>query len=158
MAGVNGAVGRWTDALVPRPPQRYTENIEKYRNRGGVLNPEKDIHKFSHNDQTRFFIFCLIADQVVKDRIPGDFAELGVFKGNSAELIADIGRRLHRTTYLLDTFEGFDDKDLSREGLALRGAFAETSLEAVRAKVGTEERRVGKECVSLCRSRWSPYH
>ena len=21
-----------------------------------------------------------------------------------------------------------------------------------------EERRVGKECVSLCRSRWSPYH
>src|SRR3546814_6496275 len=23
---------------------------------------------------------------------------------------------------------------------------------------GTEERRVGKECVSTCRSRWSPYH
>ena len=22
----------------------------------------------------------------------------------------------------------------------------------------SEERRVGKECVSLCRSRWSPYH
>src|SRR3546814_15351222 len=22
----------------------------------------------------------------------------------------------------------------------------------------TEERRVGKECVSTCRSRWSPYH
>ena len=24
--------------------------------------------------------------------------------------------------------------------------------------VGSEERRVGKECVRLCRSRWSPYH
>ena len=23
---------------------------------------------------------------------------------------------------------------------------------------GSEERRVGKECVRLCRSRWSPYH
>ena len=23
---------------------------------------------------------------------------------------------------------------------------------------GSEERRVGKECPSLCRSRWSPYH
>src|SRR3546814_11589336 len=23
---------------------------------------------------------------------------------------------------------------------------------------GSEERRVGKECVSTCRSRWSPYH
>src|SRR3546814_13218464 len=27
---------------------------------------------------------------------------------------------------------------------------------AVRAR--SEERRVGKECVSTCRSRWSPYH
>src|SRR3546814_14966712 len=25
-------------------------------------------------------------------------------------------------------------------------------------KVRSEERRVGKECVSTCRSRWSPYH
>ena len=24
--------------------------------------------------------------------------------------------------------------------------------------IRSEERRVGKECVSLCRSRWSPYH
>src|SRR3546814_7975039 len=27
-----------------------------------------------------------------------------------------------------------------------------------RAPSRTEERRVGKECVSTCRSRWSPYH
>src|SRR3546814_1314051 len=27
-----------------------------------------------------------------------------------------------------------------------------------RALVRSEERRVGKECVSTCRSRWSPYH
>src|SRR3546814_4499066 len=26
------------------------------------------------------------------------------------------------------------------------------------ATVRSEERRVGKECVSTCRSRWSPYH
>src|SRR3546814_7084815 len=25
-------------------------------------------------------------------------------------------------------------------------------------KMRSEERRVGKECVSTCRSRWSPYH
>src|SRR3546814_20854724 len=35
-------------------------------------------------------------------------------------------------------------------------------LEAVnrlRGSIGrSEERRVGKECVSTCRSRWSPYH
>src|SRR3546814_15870064 len=27
-----------------------------------------------------------------------------------------------------------------------------------RAWARSEERRVGKECVSTCRSRWSPYH
>src|SRR3546814_1045685 len=28
----------------------------------------------------------------------------------------------------------------------------------LRADPRSEERRVGKECVSKCRSRWSPYH
>src|SRR3546814_7883867 len=27
-----------------------------------------------------------------------------------------------------------------------------------RRRIRSEERRVGKECVSTCRSRWSPYH
>src|SRR3546814_10765531 len=35
-----------------------------------------------------------------------------------------------------------------------RGEFQEAALHRVRS----EERRVGKECVSTCRSRWSPYH
>src|SRR3546814_12351587 len=29
---------------------------------------------------------------------------------------------------------------------------------AVLQRMRSEERRVGKECVSTCRSRWSPYH
>src|SRR3546814_11102087 len=32
-----------------------------------------------------------------------------------------------------------------------------TRIEQVRW-IRSEERRVGKECVSTCRSRWSPYH
>src|SRR3546814_8345156 len=28
----------------------------------------------------------------------------------------------------------------------------------LRSRGRSEERRVGKECVSTCRSRWSPYH
>src|SRR3546814_8400605 len=30
--------------------------------------------------------------------------------------------------------------------------------DVMRPAVRSEERRVGKECVSTCRSRWSPYH
>src|SRR3546814_6113015 len=45
----------------------------------------------------------------------------------------------------------------SRSGLAVdrRGAARRTSPWHVSR---SEERRVGKECVSTCRSRWSPYH
>ena len=30
--------------------------------------------------------------------------------------------------------------------------------DSVRISRRSEERRVGKECLRLCRSRWSPYH
>src|SRR3546814_11891775 len=33
-----------------------------------------------------------------------------------------------------------------------------TSLDRTLERMRSEERRVGKECVSTCRSRWSPYH
>src|SRR3546814_7663310 len=39
-----------------------------------------------------------------------------------------------------------------REGLAADSALIAESAGR------SEERRVGKECVSTCRSRWSPYH
>src|SRR3546814_1424874 len=34
----------------------------------------------------------------------------------------------------------------------------EYSPDALMVVTRSEERRVGKECVSTCRSRWSPYH
>src|SRR3546814_8179937 len=39
------------------------------------------------------------------------------------------------------------------DGATLRHGVASTN-----ARWRSEERRVGKECVSTCRSRWSPYH
>ena len=38
--------------------------------------------------------------------------------------------------------------------LAGMGAFSKAQEEGTRS----EERRVGKECIPPCRSRWSPYH
>ena len=35
---------------------------------------------------------------------------------------------------------------------------APLSLDKLKGRVRSEERRVGKECTVLCRSRWSPYH
>src|SRR3546814_11542295 len=58
---------------------------------------------------------------------------------------------------------------LSAQGVVARHASAPVTIivspdRAVNAdrlpvqRVRSEERRVGKECVSTCRSRWSPYH
>src|SRR3546814_11942429 len=44
-----------------------------------------------------------------------------------------------------------------RAGAHDRYRFAEIAL-ADRGRGRSEERSVGKECVSTCRSRWSPYH
>src|SRR3546814_8186237 len=46
--------------------------------------------------------------------------------------------------------ESIDNHDLQKLGDKL----ALATLQQARS----EERRVGKECVSTCRSRWSPYH
>src|SRR3546814_14675586 len=44
--------------------------------------------------------------------------------------------------------------DLPADHPDLRGVLFPADSSAARS----EERRVGKECVSTCRSRWSPYH
>ena len=31
-------------------------------------------------------------------------------------------------------------------------------FDTIEEEIRSEERRVGKECLRLCRSRWSPYH
>src|SRR3546814_14326808 len=56
---------------------------------------------------------------------------------------------------------GWPDKDL----MAQRGfdrfvpsSVLVTGFDIIFFWVRSEERRVGKECVSTCRSRWSPYH
>src|SRR3546814_3319410 len=48
---------------------------------------------------------------------------------------------------------GVTTGQLERRLVGFRAGIAEE-----RAVGRSEERRVGKECVSTCRSRWSPYH
>src|SRR3546814_12133569 len=47
--------------------------------------------------------------------------------------------------------DGLDLAERKHLGLVHQSSFA-------RARMRSEERRVGKECVSTCRSRWSPEH
>ena len=126
------------------PPQRYTTNFAQYRARGGLVMPLDDMRRFEPEgkgtgNSGRFWFFCLVADQLAKEGIAGDFAEVGVYKGRTAALLATIARRLDRTVYLFDTFEGFAEADIKGiDASKNQAAFADTSLEAVRAFVGEE--------------------
>src|SRR3546814_14325954 len=50
-----------------------------------------------------------------------------------------------------------DDPDLLVQAAQAR-LFADPDKKLDAEAVRSEERRAGKECVSTCRSRWSPYH
>src|SRR3546814_11632763 len=47
---------------------------------------------------------------------------------------------------------------VQRRALVRAGIHVGEGMVAVAHHERSEERRVGKECVSTCRSRWSPYH
>lgn len=129
------------------PPQRYLGNYSRYLARGGQRHLDEDLKGYlaggaNEGDMARFYFFSLAFDQIVKEGLEGDLAELGVYKGNTATLLAAYARRLGVTAYLLDTYEGFSREDLvGIDADAKAGAFSDTSLEAVRALVGEESVR-----------------
>ena len=93
----------------------------------------------------RFYFFCLLFDQIIKEGLRGDIAELGVYRGNTATFLAKIARRLGTTAYLLDTFEGFNKADLTGIDATASMGFTDTSLEAVRNLVGEDGVRYIKD-------------
>jgi hypothetical protein len=123
-------------------PHRYFGNYQRYQVLGGLAEITEDAAAFAgtepFGDIARFMFFCLAFDQIHKEGIEGDFAELGVYQGSTAALLARHARRLNRCLYLMDTFEGFDRQDLSGLDSGAGAQFADASLDAVRGRVGEE--------------------
>jgi O-methyltransferase len=100
----------------------------------------KELLKVTRNypDKIRLYNFWLQIQRINKDSVKGDFAELGVYKGDSARLIHLMAP--DRTIHLFDTFEGFTGKDLQPEtGKAATYStknFADTSLNKVLKNIG----------------------
>lgn len=89
-------------------------------------------------DLARLYLLVLNAQQVLREAVPGDFAELGVYKGNSAKVLAEIARREGRHIYLFDTFAGFDPGEAQSLAPELKTEFRDTSLDLVKAFVGED--------------------
>lgn len=95
-------------------------------------NRKRDID-LQYLDYIRLATLELIANEIYKKNIPGNVAEVGVYKGKFAKYINQYFSR--KKLYLFDTFEGFDEKDKKTEKeLGLNEAtqdFSNTSVDAV---------------------------
>jgi glycosyltransferase involved in cell wall biosynthesis len=90
-------------------------------------------------DTVRLWSFILNIKQILAENIEGDFAELGVWRGNTASVLAYYAHLGDRKTFLFDTYTGFDEKDL--KGLDSHrkiGKFSNTSIELVKKTINME--------------------
>ncbi|HEX8460187.1 MAG TPA: TylF/MycF/NovP-related O-methyltransferase [Segetibacter sp.] len=126
-------------------PDKYAFNLGWYKTLKHAFYNEKNIKGWVNKsylnnagDLVRFFFLNMALEQLTKENIGGDIAEIGVYKGNSAFLFAQFARQTNRQLYLFDTFNGFDERDLKGIDLNKKASFADTDLESVKIAVGTD--------------------
>jgi hypothetical protein len=90
-------------------------------------------------DLPRLYALILNIKQILDEDVVGDIAELGVYRGNSASILAHYARIYHRRVYLFDTFEGFDERDFIGGDRRREILYADTSLDLVRGLVGDKD-------------------
>ena len=99
----------------------------------------------SEDDFCRHMSIRLAAERIIRKKIPGAIAELGVYRGEMAAIL----NRLFadRTLYLFDTFQGFSQNDLAdgtegKHSHAEAGDFQDTNLELVLSRLPHPEKAV----------------
>ncbi len=83
-------------------------------------------------DPIRYGTIALAINTIKKEKIKGNFAELGVFRGEASKIIHSLAPE--KKLYLFDTFEGFPMKFLENKGDAHR--YKNTKLELVKKNIG----------------------
>jgi O-methyltransferase len=84
-----------------------------------------------YHDDVRYSMLALAIQRLDTDKIPGAFAEIGVYRGVTSSFIHL--QAPHRRFYLFDTFEGFPKESL--EGVK-DTRFKDTSIQAVSTILG----------------------
>src|SRR3546814_21187868 len=107
------------------------------------------------------FIFFLIIRRPPRSTRPDTlFPYTTLFRSRLRSVRIDVDGRLRPLAARTFPELGWIDRDRSPAAGAVNPdpGFAPTAWIAAGDLPRSEERRVGKECVSTCRSRWQPYH
>ncbi|CAN5298421.1 hypothetical protein BH09BAC3_BH09BAC3_18570 [soil metagenome] len=105
----------WEEAVKGKKISKRLRGIERY-----------------YRDKVRFYNFWFQINRLQKESIPGAFAEVGVYKGETAKIIHAMDDS--RVFHLFDTFEGFDKRDLAVESSTAPDHsidFSDTTVESV---------------------------
>jgi O-methyltransferase len=107
--------------------------------------PPRTIVDLEPWDTVRRDMLVLLLRDLIERRVPGDIAELGVYKGLTAKLIHHYAPE--KTLHLYDTFQGFDIGDVAREASVSRrkpaqNHFSDTSPDAVLRHIAPKSCRV----------------
>lgn len=87
-------------------------------------------------DATRLWSLMLNCKQILSENVVGDFAEVGVWRGNTAAVLAHYAFESSRQVFLFDTFEGFDRRDMTGIDADKLMGFSDTSMDLVRSVLG----------------------
>ena len=104
-----------------------------------------DINNFKQYIDIRLASLRLIASEINEQKLEGEVAELGVYKGKFA---SEINRLFpNKKLYLFDTFEGFNSEDVSIENShgyskAKEGDFSDTNMELVKNQLPYKEQAI----------------
>jgi len=107
-----------------------------------LYNKFRKFNKTNGGDLSRIISMILNIENIFDEKnIEGDFAELGVWRGNSAQVLAYYAKKYNRKCYLFDTYDGFNANDL--KGFDSRfdrdkALFSDTSINLVREVIGEE--------------------
>lgn len=99
-----------------------------------------------YKDKVRFYNLWFQIERLKKNKVKGDFVELGVHQGETAKVIHFMDK--NRKFYLFDTFEGFSEKDLKHETQNdpkfATDMFADTSIDKVKKYMNGNENLIFK--------------
>lgn len=130
----------WPRGFVPSYLAYYPDSLPTFPNLTDLYRRWIRGNKTNNNgDEPRFMALLLNIRQLESEGIRGDFAELGVWKGNSAALLAHFAAQSNRRLFLFDTFSGFDQRDLVGADQSQKRDFSDTSIDYVRETVGHSE-------------------
>lgn len=110
-------------------PWQWEQAVKSKKIETSLIHIEK-----SYRDKVRFYTFWFQIERLKSLNIPGAFAELGVYKGETARMFHAMDSS--REIFLFDTFDGFNEADLkqedSKDGKYSIHNFSDTSLALVK--------------------------